>query len=67
MDLKSCIRTYYVCYINEDGDFDFEELTLSPYETPTPIGLSVKINNKFKNSYQCIKVVSWSLINYRSV
>jgi hypothetical protein len=67
MELKECERTYYVCYINEENDFDFDELTLLPYETPTPIGMKIKIDAKYKSSYRCLRVVSWSLMNYKEV
>ena len=67
MNLIHCTREYYVCYINEEGEFSFKEITLIPLEIPTATGFKVKINIQSKNPFECNQIVSWSLIRYKEI
>ena len=67
MNLINYERTYYVCYINEEGDFDFIEITIKPFMLPTALMFKNEINNRHTNPYECSRVVSWSLISYKEV
>jgi hypothetical protein len=63
MNIVRYTREYYVCYINEEGEFSFKEITLIPFEIPTATTFKIKIIVQSKNPYECINVVSWSLIS----
>jgi hypothetical protein len=67
MNLIHYERTYYVCYINEECEFDFTEMTIRPFMLPTAVLFKTEINQKNANPYECSRVVSWSLISYKEV